>query len=401
MDILLSLTLVMALGLLMTRLVKPLGLPNVTGYIVAGLLAGPFCFKFITEESLEAFSIITTVALGFVAFSIGGEFKLDYLKRLGKKVLIITFVQAIMTVIVVDLVLIIVGLFVPGFDLPLVLLLGAIATATAPAATLMVVRQYKARGIVTETLLPVVAGDDAIGLIIFSLSLAIAKALTSNQGITIKTALLMPLWEIFMSLLIGGLIGYVLALSMKVFKSRANRISLIITVVIGGVALSNLLNLSALLTCMTIGAVYANLFRDLHRVLEVYDRWTPPLYLLFFVISGAELDVRMIVSVGLLGALYLISRAIGKYFGAYLGAHLANADENVKKYLGLALLPQAGVAIGMSQIVMAQLPEYGGPVRTVVLCATLILELVGPLLAKVALSKSGEIHKDEFVKREA
>lgn len=391
MNILLSLCLAMVAGLLMTRLVKIFGLPNVTGYIIAGLLVGPFCFKFIPTEFLESFSIITTVALGFIAFSIGGEFKLENIKQLGKKVVTITLVQALMTVLVVDTVLFISGLFIPGFDTPLVLTLGAIATATAPAATLMVVRQYKAKGIVTQTLLPVVAGDDAIGLIIFSLSLAIAKSIAMEQTLTFTATVLVPLLEITMSLVVGAVLGFLLALSMKFFKSRANRIILIVALVIGGVALSQLLNLSALLTCMMIGAMYTNLWKDIEPLMEAYDRWTPPLFLLFFVISGAELNVKMILSVGIIGLIYLVARSIGKYTGAYLGGKIVNADPNVTKYLGLALLPQAGVAVGMAQIVMTELPQYGDSIRTIVLCATLVYELVGPILTKYALTRAGEI----------
>lgn len=381
----------MVAGLLMTRLVKIFGLPNVTGYIIAGLLIGPYCFKLIPAEFLENFSIITTVALGFIAFSIGGEFKLEHIKQLGSKVVTITVVQALMTVLVVDLVLFIAGLFIPGFDTPLVITLGAIATATAPAATLMVVRQYKAKGIVTQTLLPVVAGDDAIGLIIFSISLAIAKSIALNEALTFNSAVLAPLKEILMSLAVGAVLGFLLALSMRLFKSRANRIILIIALVIGGVALSQLLNLSALLTCMMIGGMYANLFKDIEPVMEVYERWTPPVFLLFFVISGAELNTKMIWAVGVIGILYLIARSIGKYAGAYLGGKMVNAHPNVTKYLGLALLPQAGVAVGMAQIVMSELPLYGDSIRTIILCATLIYELIGPVITKIALTKAGEI----------
>jgi len=381
----------MLAGLLMTRLVKIFGLPNVTGYIIAGLLIGPFCFKLIPEEFLDGFSIITTSALGFIAFSIGGEFKIEHIKQLGRRIITITVVQALMTVLVVDIMLLIAGIFIPGFDTPLVITLGAIATATAPAATLMVVRQYKANGIVTRTLLPVVAGDDALGLIIFSISLAIAKSLAMHEALTFKSAVLMPLWEIVLSLAVGAALGFILSLSMRWFKSRANRIILIVALVIGGVALSQLLGLSSLLTCMMIGAMYANMCTEIEPVMEAYERWTPPVFLLFFVISGAELNIGMIITVGAVGILYLISRSIGKYTGAYLGSVISKADPNVRKYLGLALLPQAGVAVGMAQIVMTELPAYGEAIRTIVLCATLVYELVGPVITKIALTKAGEI----------
>jgi Kef-type K+ transport system membrane component KefB len=255
----------------------------------------------------------------------------------------------------------------------------------------MVVRQYKAKGIVTSTLLPVVAGDDAIGLVIFSISLAIAKSMAMNEALTFKSAVLMPLLEIILSLVVGAALGLLLSISMKWFKSRANRIILIVAIVFGGVALSQLFKLSSLLTCMMIGAMYANLCKDIEPVMEAYERWTPPLFLLFFVISGAELNIKMIITVGAVGIFYLISRSIGKYTGAYLGSVISKADPNVKKYLGLALLPQAGVAIGMAQVVMLELPLYGESIRTIVLCATLVYELIGPVITKIALTKAGEI----------
>ncbi|MFA5151511.1 MAG: cation:proton antiporter, partial [Clostridia bacterium] len=335
---------------------------------------------------LEGFEIITTVALGFIAFSIGGEFKLNHMKSIGRNVLVITFMQAFITTILVDAVLLIFG-----FDVPIAITLGAIAAATAPAATLMVVRQYNAKGPVTDTLLPVVAGDDAIGLIIFSLSLSIARALSMKESLTFTNAFLNPLWEIFLSLIVGAIIGFLLSLSMKLFKSRANRISLIIASIFGCVALSQLFNLSSLLACMMIGAMYANICHDIEPVMESYDRWTPPLFLLFFVISGAELDISLIISVGAMGIIYLITRSLGKYLGAMIGAHIVNADKNIKKYLGLTLLPQAGVAVGMAQIAITALPAYGASIRTIVLCATLIYELIGPIITKAALTKAGEI----------
>jgi Kef-type K+ transport system membrane component KefB len=387
MNILLSLSLAMLIGLLMTRIIKIFGLPNVTAYIIAGLLAGPFCFKLIPADLLHGFEIITTVALGFIAFSIGGEFKLNHMKSIGRSILVITLMQAVITTALVDTVLL-----VFGFDIPIAITLGAIAAATAPAATLMVVRQYKAKGPVTDTLLPVVAGDDAIGLVIFSLSLSIARSLSMKESLTFRNAVFNPIWEIVLSLVIGAVIGFLLSLSMKLFKSRANRICLIIASVFGCVALSQLLNLSSLLACMMIGAIYANICHDIEPVMETYDRWTPPLFLLFFVISGAELDISLIISVGVIGIIYLVTRSLGKYFGAMIGAHIVSADRNIKKYLGLTLLPQAGVAVGMAQIAITALPAYGASIRTIVLCATLIYELAGPIITKAALVKAGEIN---------
>ncbi|MGN0819245.1 MAG: cation:proton antiporter [Christensenellaceae bacterium] len=379
-------------GLLMTRLANLLKLPNVTAYLVAGLILSPYTFKLMKPELLESFSILSTIALGFIAFSIGFCFKIGNLKALGSKIYTITVVQAVATAVLVDVSLVVLHLVAPEkISLSEVLVLGAIATATAPAATLLVVKQYKAHGIVTDTLLPVVAIDDAVGLIIFSVSLSVAKALATGDALTVTNMLLEPLKEIILSLLTGGAIGLLLSVLSRWFDSRANRITLIIIGVFLGVGLSEAFGLSSLLLCMMIGAVYCNLYKQNEKVMEVYDRWTHPLYIIFFVLSGAELNVRIIFSVGIIGIIYLVARSIGKYTGAFLGASLAKSDKNVRKYLGFTLLPQAGVAIGMSAVVMQELPQFGESVRTVVLCATLIYELVGPLITKIALKKAGEI----------
>lgn len=376
----------LGMGLLLSRVVKKLNLPDVTGFLIAGLIIGPYCLGVFSGESLEAVSDITAVALGFIAFSIGGEFKKENLKRVGMKAFIITVFQAMAAVILVDA-----ALILAGFDIPLAITLGATATATAPAATLMVVRQYKARGKMTNTLLSVVAMDDAIGLAVFSISLAIAQSLTSGAVPTVNNMLLQPLIEIVLSLLIGFAIGAIASICIRFFKSRANRLCITIASVLLGVALSNMLGLSSLLLCMSIGAAVVNLRSDAETILEGAERWTTPLFMLFFVISGAELDLTVLTSVGLLGLIYIVSRSIGKYFGAYLGARIVKSEPSIQRYLGLTLLPQAGVAIGMAQIVMSKLPEYGAQIRAVVLCATLIYELVGPVLTRIALVKSGEI----------
>ncbi|MGI6201694.1 MAG: cation:proton antiporter [Christensenellales bacterium] len=396
MNTLLALALAMAVGLALTRVVKLVNLPNVTGFLIAGLLVGPYCLKFVAGDFLESFNLITTVALGFIAFSIGGEFKLSHIRQIGSKAITITMFQALTAVLLVD-----VALILAGFDVSTSLTLGAIAAATAPAATLMVVRQYKADGPVTRTLLPVVAMDDAVGLMAFSISLAIAKALAVGDAMTVHNMLLEPLVEIVLSLAIGFAIGAALALMMRFFKSRANRLSLMVCAVFLGVALSEMLGLSSLLVCMMIGAGLVNLRSDAEVILEGCDRWTPPLFMLFFVISGAELDLAVIPTVGLLGVIYLFVRSLGKYFGSLVGAKIAKADPNVTKYLGVTLLPQAGVAIGMAQMAMAALPEHGVQIRAVVLCATLVYELVGPVLTKIALVKAGEIQLPEKGKKAA
>ncbi len=393
METLFILSLALVAGLVFTRVMKLVNLPNVTGYLIAGLLLGPSVFNLINGEALESMAIIVKVALGFVAFSIGSSFKLEHLKELGKSVVIITFCQAFAAVILVDI-----ALFIMGVPAPIAITLGAIATATAPAATLMVVRQYKAKGIVTNTLLPVVAFDDAIGLMVFSISVALAKVLAMGGVLTVEAALVEPILEIGLSLAVGAGCGIVLALASRIFKSRSNRITLIIAIVFLSLGLSVLLHLSDLLVCMMIGAVYTNGFKEYSKPLDVLDRWTYPLYMLFFIMSGAELNLAVVPTVGAIGVVYIIVRSIGKYGGAALGAMAVKADKNVVKYLGLTLLPQAGVAIGMATIARTELPEYGTLISTVVLCATLIYELFGPVLTRYALAKSGEI-KPEMLKQ--
>ncbi len=385
-DILLSLGVAIAIGMVFNRIVKKLGLPNVTGYLVAGVLIGPSFLQIIPSIWLESCTLLVNVALGFIAFSIGGEFKLSKIKKIGKSVFIITVFQALLTTLLVDI-----GLLI-FFPPAVAVCLGAIATATAPAATLMVIRQYNAKGPVTNILMPVVALDDAIGLIVFSVSLSIAKLTLAVDGINYLHILLDPIKEIVLSLLIGAIIGAVLTFCLGFFHSRSNRLVSIISAVFIGTSVSSLFGLSSLLLCMAIGAVMSNFYRESEKMLDLTEHWTPAVLLLFFVISGAELDLSIIPTVGLLGILYLVLRSAGKYFGARLGASVVKESPNVRKYLGVALLPQAGVAIGMSQIVVKALPsEYGSQIRAVVLCATLIYELFGPLLTKIVLKKAGEI----------
>lgn len=388
MNTLLGLSLAMIVGLLMTRVMKKINLPNVTGYLIAGLLVGPYCLNIFSAENLEGFAVLTNAALGFIAFSIGGEFKLSSLKQLGAKVFVITLFEAVGASVIVATVLILLGV-----NPSLALVLGAIASATAPAATLMVVRQYKASGPVTSTLLPVVAIDDAVCLMLFSILSSVAKSLEAGAGFDFKSTILKPILEIVGSLVIGFAVGFVLSIATKFFKSRANRISLAVTAVFLGVGLSEMLGLSSLLLCMAIGAAMANFSKVSDAVMECTDRWTPPLFMLFFVISGAEFNFEIFKTVGLIGVLYLILRSAGKYFGAMAGCALVKTEKNVKKYLGITLLPQAGVAIGMAQLSLTVVPEYGEQIRAVILCATLVYELVGPLLTKIALTKAGEIKK--------
>ena len=398
MTAILGIALAMVFGLILNRVMKLFNLPSVTGYLVAGIIVGPYCIGLLNGETLGDVGFITDVALGFIAFSIGGEFKLGNIRSLGSKILVITLLQALGAVAFVMSALFVVRAAAPSLiDTPAILLLAAIATATAPAATLMVVRQFKAHGVVTDTLLPVVAFDDAIGLMVFAVCSGIAKVVAAGSELTVTSVLLMPLFEIFVSIAIGAALGFVLTLCSRLFRSRANRLCCMVTLTLAGVGICelNILggNLSSLLTCMMIGAVFVNTRRDAEMILEGTERWTPPLFMLFFVISGATLDLAVIPKVGVVGIVYIVFRSLGKYFGAFAGAAITKADKQVRNHLGITLLPQAGVAIGMAQIV-ANTPEFAaiaGQVVTVTLCATLVYELVGPLLTKMSLKAAGEI----------
>ena len=394
MTTMLGLVLAMVAGLLMTRIMKLFNLPNVTGYLVAGIIVGPYCCNFVNATSLAEISFISTVALGFIAFSIGGEFKLSTIKAIGGKVIVIAIIQAIGAVFMVMGGLFILRAINPYLiSVPSILVLSAISAATAPAATLMVVKQFKAKGPVTETLLPVVAFDDAIALMVFAVCFGLSKSLTSGAEISAISVVVRPLLEIVVSLAIGGAIGFVLSVVCRFFRSRANRLGWMIACVLAGVGICELLELSSLLTCMMTGAVFCNMREDSVKILDGSERWTPPLFMLFFVISGATLDLAVIPQVGLVGIIYLVCRSIGKYAGSYGSALLMKTDKNVRNYLGITLLPQAGVAIGMATIVANTegFDEVAKSVVTVVLCATLIYELIGPVLTKWALAKAGEI----------
>lgn len=385
MNVLLLMGIAMAAGLAASRGARFVKLPNVTAFLVAGLLIGPCVGGFMTREQLDSMNVISEAALGFIAYAIGGGFKLTYLKKIGKAPLIITVFQGLATALCVD-----VGMIVLGFPIPVSLLLGAIALATAPAATLMVVRQYKARGPVTQMLLPVVAMDDALGLMVFSVSASVAEALLGGE-MTVQSMVLAPLIEIVGSLLLGAALGFLLGFFARFFASRGNKLALSIAAVLCGVGLCDLWGLSSLLVCMMIGAVMVNISQQHEVLMEQCDRFTPPLFLLFFVLSGAELDLSVLPSVGLMGIAYLLLRSLGKWSGTMAGAVCTHSDDNVKKYLGLTLLPQAGVAIGMSQLVSSRFPALASQINTVVLAGVLVFELVGPVITKLALTKAHEI----------
>ncbi|PRR79751.1 cation:proton antiporter [Clostridium vincentii] len=381
-----NLALALFLALLSSKIMKKLHLPNVTGYLIIGLIAGPYCLKILSVEVIEQFLIIPEIALGFIAFSIGSEFKLSYLKKVGKSPVIIAIAEALGAVLVVDI-----ALIITGHDIAFSLVLGAIAAATAPAATLMVVRQYKAKGPVTRTLLPVVAIDDALALMLYGISIAIAKAIDSHGTVPLASSLFNPIIEIVGALIFGAILGIILKFLVKLYTGRGNRLTSCIAMILFCIGVSNLLGVSALLACMAMSSVFVNISNISITIYEQVDRLTPPIFMLFFFISGAELDMSILPSVGVIGAIYVIFRVVGKVGGAALGARIAHSEPVVQKYLGFTLIPQAGVAIGLATLAMAVVPDYGSEIRAIILSATVIYELIGPIVAKTVLKKAGEI----------
>ena len=397
-------------GLLMSRLTKLLNLPAVTAYLVAGLLLGPYCLGalgiggvgFQTMEQVEAQSILTQTALGFIAFSMGNEFRLSQLKNMGGKAVFIGIVQAVVTTVVVDLALITLHLLFPSMlSLPAAIVLGAIASATAPAATLMVVRQYKADGPLTRLLMLVVPIDDAVGLLLFSVSFGIATALESG-AVSVLGVVVEPILEIILSLGLGALMGILLDRVEYLFHSRSKRMTISVAFVLLTVGLSMLkftvggihCGFSLLLVCMMTGTVFCNVCDTSEELMERVERWTVPLNVLFFVVSGAELDLQVLVNpvTLLVGVIYILARSAGKYVGAYGSCKAVKCADKITEHLGITLLPQAGVALGMALAATAL--GDGGMVRNVILFSVLIYELVGPALTKRSLLLAGEIRPE-------
>ena len=415
MEILLSLSISLLAGLLLSRLAKLLKLPAVTAYLVAGIVVGPYClgaFKvdglgFTSMENVEQFSILCDVALGFIAFSIGNEFRLSQLKKIGKQATIVGILQAVFTTLLVDAALILLHFAMPE-QLPLeaAIVLGAIASATAPAATLMVVKQNKAKGPVTEILLPVVALDDAVGLVLFAISFGIAKALGVGN-VDIISVLVNPLLEVILSLALGSAMGALFHFCERFFHSRSKRLSVSIAFVFMTIALSMVkieigrveIAFSSLLTCMMLGTIFCNICDFSDELMARVERWTAPLFVLFFVLSGAELELSVFTNVMVLviGLVYILARSAGKYTGAFLSSKWVNCDEKIVKYLGITLLPQAGVALGMAMKSEALGGDIGILISNITLFAVLIYELVGPMLTKLALMKSGDINPEGVV----
>ena len=422
-EILFSLSIALFAGLMLSRLAKLLKLPAVTAYLVAGILVGPFCLGafgvpglgFTSRENVKAFGIISDVALGFIAFSIGNEFRLSQLKSIGKQATVIGIIQAVFTTLLVDVALISLHFIMPNqLSLPAAIVLGAVASATAPAATLMVVRQYKAKGPLTDTLLPVVALDDAVGLVLFSVSFGIAKAFIPGGTISITSIIVEPVIEVLLSIGLGAGMGYAFTFFERFFHSRSKRLSMSVAFVLLTVAISEInettlaklginlgihISFSPLLACMMLGTIFCNICDFSAELMDRLDRWTAPIFILFFVLSGAEFELTILTDllIVLVGVVYIVFRCLGKYFGAFISAKMVKSPDTVRKYLGITLFPQAGVALGMAlkaSDATYGLGEVGVVVANITLFSVLIYELVGPFLTKISLEKAGEVNPE-------
>ncbi len=417
-------------ALLSTRLMRLIKLPNVTGYILTGIIMGPFLFGLFFNnfsfdgikgapvyKIVDQLGWVSSVALGFIAFSIGTSFKFSTIKALGKRVLVITVLEALGASLLVVVALLVAHFIFPQYvSLELALTLSAIASATAPAATLMVIKQYRAHGPLVDTLLPVVALDDAAALILFAILFQIATALAGGS-ISVYAIIVKPLLEITISLVVGAVLGFVISFANRFFKSRNNRLIWNIFSVFAALGFYYLFKspmmggfeLSSLLTCMMAGAIYTNFVKESGRTLDVMDRFTSPVYMMFFVISGASLDLTIFFNgdglvVVLIALTYLVSRVVGKWSGAFVGATITRCEPQVKKYLGFALVPQAGVAIGLSTTAYKLFSQYSDPymqktgalILAIILTSTLIYELFGPMVAKFALKKAHEIPEENL-----
>ena len=414
MEILLTLSVAIFAGLMLSRVAKMLKLPAVTAYLVAGVLIGPFVLGqlgveglgFTSHENVKSFGLLSDIALGFIAFAIGNEFRLAQLKKIGKQATVIGILQAVITTVVVDAALIGLHFIIPEkFPLEAAIVLGAVAAATAPAATLMVVRQYKAKGPVTDVLLPVVALDDAVGLVLFAISFGVAKAISAGS-VDVLSVIVEPIAEVAMSLLLGFVMGAIFTYCERFFHSRSKRLAMSVAYVLATVGISKIsfsiggvhIAFSSLLACMMLGTVFCNMCDFSENLMDRLDRWTAPLFILFFVISGAEFELSIFkdITVVIIGVVYILFRCVGKYFGARISAQISKCDTNIVKYLGITLFPQAGVALGMA-IKAEELGPVGLTIANITLFAVLIYELVGPALTKMSLLKAGEIDPEGAV----
>ncbi len=405
-NLVLGLAVMLLTGLAFGKISKYFKIPNVTGYLLGGLFIGPALIGMIfpgaegllSDEYIQSLKIIADIELAFIAFTIGTEFKMEYFRQLGPKPIVIAIFESFLAVVFITL-----AMWLAGFPLYFALTMGAVGGATAPAATIMVMRQYKARGELSSTILSVVAIDDATGLIFFGFATAIVRVLIGDSEHSLIWAILMPFAEIGLSILIGMVFGLIISFMMKWFTGRGNRTSVIVAFLFLAIAIARMaeayygFGISSLMIAMAMGAVYTNISPTVESVVPLVERITPPIVIIFFVLSGADLRLESLDILGIIVVvIYLVSRVFGKVFGAYIGGKISHASPVVNKWIGFGLLPQGGIAIGLSLIAMDLLPESVDPVfngmliRVVVIMAVFFSEIFGPLLLKYALLKSGE-----------
>lgn len=378
--------LILLSGILFGRLAKFVRLPNVTGYLIAGLILGPSFLNLIPASMVNGFSVISDAALGFIAFSIGSEFNLAYFKKVGAAPVLIAICESLGAVILVTG-----ALIACGFDTRLSILLGAIAAATAPAQTIMVINQYRAKGSLTSMLMSVVAIDDAVALIGFGFAATIVKMMNSQEDVNILLSIVNPILEIVISFLIGGMLSIFMKIIFRWFKKPSNVLCITTGFILLTYWLAELLHGSPLLACMALGGVLVNIHSNIEKTVKVNESFTPPIFMIFFVISGAGFKISALAGIGIIGLVYVIVRVAGKIGGAWLGGKLTKQEDKICKYLGPTLMPQAGVALGLIVVAGNIMPDYAEQIRVVILCSTFIYSIIGPVAAKIALQKSGEI----------
>ncbi len=387
MDILLKLSIVLAVGIIGGKLASLVKLPNISGYLVMGLLLGPSLFNLITPEETKSLEIISELALSFIAFSIGSEFLLKDMLKYGKKIFVITVAEVLGAILLVFVVMYVI--FAQDFAFSIVI--ASMSAATAPAATLLVIRQYRANGPLTRTLLPVVALDDVFGIMAFGIALSLGKMSVKGESLTFVNLVLEPMWEIVGALVVGFVIGFVLTFILKRIKGFDDLQVVSLAAIGFGIGISKLLGLSPLLLNIMTGATLVNLMPKPEKTFTALNNFVPSFFVLFFTLAGATLDLSILKDIGLMGLVYVIARGLGKYLGSYLGGKAVKAEKAVVNYLGLGLLPQGGISIGLSVLVRQQLPEYATVITSIIMFSILIYETTGPVFAKIAIQKAGEI----------
>ena len=387
-DLFFKLSIIILVGLLGGRVAQKLALPSVSGYIVAGLILGPSFIDLVSQQDLSSLSFITDIALAAIAFSIGNEFLISDMKKVGTRIFLIAVAEVIGAFIVVFIVM----FYIFNQPLEFSLVISSMSAATAPAGIVMVIRELRADGPLVKTILPVVALDDAFGIMTFGVALSLAKMTSGMEEFTVLRLISAPLIEIFGSLLLGFILGLMLTYLAKRAKNRNELLIISIAFILATVGIANFFNLSPLLTAMMMGGTLVNLKQNAKRVFGTVNDFTPPIDLLFFTLAGMSLDIKVLATVSTLGIGYILARALGKIIGAGVGAVALKESKTIQKYLGLSLLTQGGISIGLSSIVANELPQFSESIITVILFSVLVFEIMGPIFAKIAITKAGEVN---------